>query len=284
MKLLITGAGGQLGRQWEMACITANISHHAVASSGLDITDNDAVRSVLDHVQPDVLINCAAYTKVDQAESEPDLAANVNAEAVGILAGECKARSVKLVHYSTDYVFSGDEEDKHRLPEGYPEDHAKNPVNVYGHTKSAGEDHILESNVDHLIFRVSWLCGIYGSNFLHTMLRLGRERDQLNVVNDQFGCPAFTGDVVEQSLHLLKNNEKGIFHLGSGGLITWHEFATAIFESAKMDTEVLPVSSDMFKTTAQRPSFSKLDTSKAENAGARIPYWKDALNEVIELL
>lgn len=284
MKLLITGAGGQLGREWEQTCITENISYHAVTSSGLDITDKDSVRSVLDNVQPDILINCAAYTKVDQAESEPERAAAVNTFAVGTLAEECRARSVKLVHYSTDYVFSGDEDDKKRLPEGYNEDHPKNPVNVYGRTKSEGEDLIIEQDPDHLILRVSWLCGKYGSNFLHTMLRLGKERDQLNVVNDQFGCPAFTSSVVEQTLHLLKQNELGVFHLGSAGLITWYEFASAIFEFADRDTEVRPVSSDMFKTAAQRPNFSKLDTSKASAAGARIPYWKDALNEVIQLL
>lgn len=281
MKLLITGAGGQLGREWIEACKIKNIDYHGFTSSELDICSEAAVTDALDRIQPDTLINCAAYTKVDQAETDSDTAKKVNTIASGILADSCKERGIKLVHYSTDYVFRGTLDERTLLPDGYTEDHPKDPVNVYGQTKSDGEDLIVASGADHLILRVSWLCGRFGNNFMRTMLRLAESRDHLNVVNDQYGCPAFAGPVVDQSLHLITSNANGVYHLGSAGLITWHDFAKAIFEHMRIQVKVDPVSSLEFKTAAQRPHFSKLDTRKAESDGATIPYWRDALQDIL---
>lgn len=282
MKLLITGAGGQLGKEWVQYCEINSIPYEAYDSKGLDISQREKVENTLTDVKPDALINCAAYTKVDQAEDEKILATKINARAVKDLAEVCREHRVKLVHFSTDYVFSGAEEDKYKFPEGYPETHQTDPVNVYGATKLEGEKAIQYSGCDFLIIRVAWLCGQFGHNFVKTMLRLGAERDQLNVVNDQSGCPTFADQVVEQSVALLEALQSGIYHLSSKGVITWYDFACEIFKIAGIDVEVNPVSSSEFKTKATRPAFSKLSTHKIEQIpGIEIRDWKQNLNHLI---
>jgi dTDP-4-dehydrorhamnose reductase len=282
MKLLITGAGGQLGKEWVQFCIDRKVPFEAFDSKGLDITNPALLKEIIVTSDPDVIINCAAYTKVDQAEDEEELATRINGEAVKSLSEVCAEKDIKLVHYSTDYVFSGSAEDREQFPAGYPEDHTADPINVYGKTKWMGEEYIRQSGCDHLILRVSWLCGKHGHNFIKTMLRLAEDRDELTVVNDQFGCPTFADQVVEQTWQLLQQEENGVFHISSEGVITWFDFAKAIFEIKGIDISVKPVSSAEFKTKAKRPLFSKLNTQKIENVpGIEIKDWKENLSDLL---
>ncbi|GAB5408509.1 MAG: hypothetical protein BalsKO_08740 [Balneolaceae bacterium] len=219
MKLLITGAGGQLGKEWVHFCKQRAIRYESFDSKFLDITNSDLVKNTCERVKPDVLINCAAYTNVDQAEEEPEISKSINAVALRNISSICKEQRIKLIHYSTDYIFSGVKEDQEKMPDGYPEDFETNPINVYGVTKREGELEVIKSDCKFLILRVSWLCGTFGNNFVKTMIRLGTERKELNVVNDQFGSPTFADQVVEQSFELITQKKEGIFHLGSEGIV-----------------------------------------------------------------
>tara|TARA_R110000868_G_scaffold304437_14_gene565169 strand:+ start:8508 stop:9365 length:858 start_codon:yes stop_codon:yes gene_type:complete len=285
MKLLITGAGGQLGKEWVQFCKKNRIDYSAYSSEELNILEVESIRNIVKTDSPDVLINCAAYTKVDQAEDELELAEQVNSKALSHICTVCKEVGVKLVHYSTDYVFSGSKEDQEKVPEGYPEDFITNPINVYGATKRRGEITILESGCEFLILRVSWLCGQFGNNFVKTMIRLSTERDQLSVVNDQYGSPTFADQVVEQSYLLLKENETGIFHLSSEGITTWYYFAKEIFRLKGIKVNVKAVDSDEFKTKAKRPSFSKLSTKKISTiSNIEIKSWQEGLQKLINTI
>lgn len=282
MLVLVIGAGGQLGREWVEYCSLNNIRYEAFDSKALDITNTRELENILSEVHPDIVINCAAYTKVDQAEDEAGIAEEINSIAVGNLARICAEKDIKLVHYSTDYVFLGSEEDQKRYPEGYPEGAPKAPKNVYGRTKYNGEKAILDSKCSYLILRVSWLCGEYGNNFVKTMIRLGSEREELSVVNDQFGCPAFTNDVVSQTWELLKEARDGVFHLGSEGVISWYDFAKEIFKMKGLEVHVNPVSSNQFPTKAKRPSFSKLSTKKISTIPTvKITSWQKGLKKLV---
>ncbi|MEX0609180.1 MAG: dTDP-4-dehydrorhamnose reductase [Balneolaceae bacterium] len=283
MRFLITGGNGQLGREWGDFLTSQKADFEAFSSSDLDITNKEEVEKKLTSFKPDVLINCAAYTKVDMAEDEEEQAFLVNAKAVDLLAEICAANNIKLVHYSTDYVFAGTKEDHQVLEDGYPEDHEKNPVNVYGASKLAGETAILKSGCDFLLIRVSWLCGQYGHNFVKTMLNLAETRDALNVVNDQFGSPTFAENVVENTFHLLQEKQSGIFHLSSLGKATWYDFASEIFQQKKMDISVHPVDSSQFPTKATRPAFSLLSTKKIANIpGVSLVHWKTGLTKLLK--
>ena len=283
MKLLITGAGGQLGREWVHFCMEHHTNFESFDSEGLDITDNKKLRDQLSTSNPDVVINCAAYTGVDQAEDDQADAQKINSEAVKSLASLCGELGIKLVHYSTDYVFSGRIEDRKKYPDGYPETAATNPVNVYGRTKRDGELEIFHSECTFLLLRVSWLCGRYGHNFVKTMLRLGEERKQLTVVNDQFGSPTFTDQVVNQTYTLLKNHEEGVYHLSSEGITTWYHFAKEIFSQSGIEVHIEPVASTVFKTKAIRPAFSKLSTQKiCTIPGIEIKNWHQGLKDLLQ--
>lgn len=283
MKLVITGAGGQLGREWTLYCEQNKISFKAFSSKELNILDEEELAAVCESEQPDILINCAAYTKVDEAEDEQQLAESVNSEALKSISYLCKIHDIKLIHYSTDYVFAGTQEDQKNVPDGYPEDYHTNPVNVYGTSKRRGELAIIESGCDYLICRVSWLCGKCGNNFVKTMLRLGREKSELKVVNDQFGVPTFSSDVVSHTFELINKKESGIFHLGSKGIISWYEFAKEIFDQSEISVKVDPVTSSEFPTKAKRPAFSKLSTKKISKIdGIEIKDWKVGLKNLLE--
>ncbi len=264
MRYLITGCNGQLGQQWVHFLKVKKADYTAYDSKMLDISDAKKLQDILAQDNPQVVINCAAYTKVDQAEDEKKQAELINHLAVENLARYCAEQTIKLVHYSTDYVFSGEEDDREKYPNGYPEDAATDPVNHYGETKLSGELAIKQSGATFLILRVSWLCGSFGNNFVKTMLHLAQERDLLSVVNDQFGVPTFCSAVVEQTMNLLEIQQEGIFHLGSDGIISWYEFARRIFELTSVDVQLKEVSSTEFKTKAKRPYFSKLNTTKVE--------------------
>lgn len=291
MKCIILGASGQLGGEWVEQVTKSNdetyssLTIKAFDSAEADITNNAKINHLLDSEAPDAVINCAAYTKVDEAETERELAEQVNSLAVESLAESCKERGIKLVHYSTDYVFAGREEDKAQFPEGYPEGHQTDPVNWYGVTKRGGEKAILQSGVEHLIIRTSWLCGQFGSNFITTMLSLAKKHDQLDVVDDQWGSPSFTENLVYNSVKLLQQHQQGIFHLTSEGMITWHDLANEIFRQTGNDIQVNVVSSEQFKADAERPQFSKLSTKKlASVSGTKIEHWKAGLTNLLNKL
>lgn len=287
MKILLLGASGQLGRQWQLR-LTQNPNDIVLlpySSSQLDITHYQELSSEIQKQQPDVVVNCAAFTDVDAAEEQKTLTRKVNVEAVLYLAELSKNLGFKLLHYSTDYVFPGSKQDRKNLPNGYTEDHPTDPINWYGRTKWEGEQAIRQTTEDHIIIRTSWLCGQFGSNFVKTMLKLGRERDKLQVVNDQWGSPSFTKNVVNNSIQLLKSGSVGTYHLTSKGMITWFDFAQAIFNMAEIDVELEAVSSDAFSTKAKRPHFSKLNTGKIEAmSGNKIINWEEGLENLLAVL
>ena len=261
-RFLITGASGQLGSEWVSYLEENAIEFVATDSKSLDITNLDSAKNFITQHNPNVVINCAAYTNVDRAEEEPDKAFAVNYEGIKNLSEICKVHNILLVHYSTDYVFPGSAEDKNNYLNGYDEDAKTNPIGVYGASKLKGEEAILEVKCDYLICRISWLCSSHGSNFLKTMLRLGKQNNQVRVVNDQFGSPTVTFDVVEATMQLIESQLRGVFHISCEEQISWYDFARMIFTQAEIESTVEPVSSNEFKTKARRPLFSKLNTGK----------------------
>lgn len=287
MKIMLLGASGQLGREWQrfLNGREGSESFHSYTSGMLDITDFEAVNRELVSRQPSVVINCAAFTDVDRAEKERDNARKVNALAVENLARLCTANSCKLIHYSTDYVFPGTLRDKERFADGYPVDHPADPVNRYGQTKWEGEEAVRRYCEDYLLIRTSWLCGQYGSNFVKSILKAARERNKLRVVNDQWGSPSFAENVVSNSHALFRAGKRGTYHITSTGLTTWYGIARAIIEKKGVETTLNAISSNEYKTGAKRPLFSKLDTRKTEAVpGVVLQDWQTGLNRLLDQL
>ncbi len=283
MKILITGAGGQLGKEWVEYLKKQEIDYQAFKSEKLDITHLSQIKEKLENFNPNLVINCAAYTAVDKAEEELERVNSVNAIAPGILAQECAKRNIKLVHYSTDYVFEGDIKDQNIYPNGYPESARTKPINVYGQSKLSGEENIRQSGCEFLILRVSWLSGKYGNNFVKTMLKLAETKGELSIVDDQFGAPTFCKNVVEQTLTLIDLKASGTFHLGSSGITDWKGFADKIFQLSGKKIKTNPISSTAFEARAKRPAFSKLDTTKFEIlTHMKSPNWEDGLISLME--
>lgn len=283
MNILVTGANGQLGKEFITRFGDNGFNFLGLTSTNLDITDHKEVASRLHFLQPDVVINCAAYTAVDQAEDEPDKARQINADAVENLAICCSDIGAKLVHFSTDYVFPGYPSDRKLFPNGYPENQPPEPLNTYGQTKLEGEKALWESDAEYLIIRVAWLCGQYGQNFVTKMLELAQANDTLQVVDDQWGSPTFTKNVVENTLTLIEENAEGVFHINSQGVINWYQFAQKIFDLAKVDITLEKVSSTTFQAKAERPAFSKLDTAKLESIPAgNIILWEKGLRQLLK--
>ena len=235
----------------------------------------------INHIE--ACINCAAYTAVDKAEDEPELATLINAFAPKVLADTCKRHNALLIHISTDYVFGGD------AHEPYKVDDPINPQSVYGSTKAEGERLIRESGCNYMIVRTAWLYSSVGKNFVKTMLMLGDTKDEINVVADQKGCPTWAHDLAVALLALLNKNGKNevheTFHFTNEGQITWHDFATAIMEIGGKQCKVNPITTDQYPTKAKRPAYSVLDLSKIkEFAEIEIPEWRDSLAKCIEEL
>lgn len=274
MTILITGADGQLGTELRKRLgDKANIFYTDRAE--LDITDEQAVRLYIDKNQIKLVINCAAYTAVDRAEDEPVLA-----EAVNHLGARYLARHSKhIIHISTDYVFDGTA----HLP--YKPEDTTNPVSVYGRTKLAGEKAVLEEAETALIIRTAWVYVAEGRNFVHTMLRLGREKDRLTVVSDQIGSPTHAGDLAEAIIGIqpqLKQNTKAIHHYTNEGVCSWYDFATAIIEEAKLDCRIEPIETWQYPTKAKRPAYSVLNKAGIKkDYGLTIRHWREALKDCI---
>ena len=282
MNILVTGCKGQLGtelqkianseRQWFFTDIDT-----------LDICNKAAVKAYFEANQIDVCINCAAYTAVDKAEEEPQLATFVNTLAPRLLAEACRKHNALLMHISTDYVFGGD------ANKPYKEDDPINPKSVYGGTKADGELVIRNSGCNYMIVRTAWLYSSVGKNFVKTMLMLGDTKDEINVVADQKGCPTWAHDLAVALMALLNKNGKNevheTFHFTNEGQITWYDFATAIMEIGGKSCKVNPITTDQYPTKAKRPTYSVLDLSKIkEYVGIEIPFWRDSLVKCIEEL
>lgn len=285
MKILITGGYGQLGselKKIEMNFPEYNFNFTDIDS--LDITNESEVELYFAKNTPDFVVNCAAYTAVDKAENENKIAEKVNAIAPKILAKNANKVGAKVIHVSTDYVFAGD------ANQPYSEDDPVNPQGVYGKTKLQGELECFKENPDSIVIRTSWLYSEFGNNFVKTMLRLGRERDNLSVVADQIGTPTYAADLAKTIVEIIKVTElnkeafvPGIYHFSNEGVASWYDFALAIFEIEKIQVEVAPVTSDKFPTPAKRPHFSVLNKSKIKDIfGIEIPYWRDSLRICLE--
>ena len=276
---LVTGAAGQLGSDVVALLRAYGEDVTAVERADLDITDEAAVAAVFDSVQPSIVVNCAAYTKVDDAESAVDLAGRVNARGPEHLAIACRTHAARLVHVSTDYVFAGDADSP------YLESTPVAPRSVYGQTKAEGERLVLSSGADAFVVRSAWLYGAEGPNFVRTMARLARERETLEVVDDQTGSPTWTLHLARGLIALAVSDlPGGIWHCANEGAATWYVFARAIFAELGLDpARVHPTTSDAFVRPAPRPAWSVLSTAKWKAAGLpEMPHWRDALQEAFE--
>ena len=271
MRILLTGPTGQVG--WELAPRLAALGEVvALDRSALDLADAGVLRARVRDVRPDVIVNAAAYTAVDRAESEPELALAINGVAPGVLAEEAKRLGALLVHYSTDYVFDGTKEG------AYVEDDATNPLSVYGRTKLDGERAIRASGCRHLILRTSWVYASRGHNFLLTMLRLGAERSELRVVDDQRGAPTWARDIAGATVRLLTNPPEGLLHLTAAGETTWHGFACEIMRLAGLTAVVQRIPAAEYPAVARRPANSVLDNARLRAvAGIVMPPWEESL-------
>ena len=285
MRILVTGADGQLGR--ELQRLAARRAPHNdylfTGAAQLDITDREAVRRAVGELRPGVVVNCAAYTDVERAETDPDAADRVNRLAPGYLAEAAEAAGALLIHISTDYVFDG------RSCRPYDETAPTAPLNVYGRTKLAGERAILDSGCRHLILRTAWLYSEHGRNFLKTMLRLTAERERLQVVCDQTGTPTWAADLARTVLDRIERGDcrdaaEGIYHFSDEGACSWYDFAVEIAAAAGHDRcRIAPCRTEEFPTAARRPAYSVLDKTKIRSAfGIEIPPWRQSMLECLK--
>ena len=280
--ILLTGGSGQLGHEWTKWLTSHSLPFLTPDSTELNLSDLDNVDLYLSKNKPTFIINCAAYTKVDLAEDENQIAELINHQAVAKIGAYSKKHQVPLIHYSTDYVFSGHALDESKYPNGYPVDAKCHPTGVYGKSKLNGESSLLQIDGDFLIIRIAWLCGRHGKNFVKTMLRLSESMNEIRVVSDQKGSPSFTSDVVSVTTKLMEKHILGIRHVSTNGLISWAEFASEIMKSSQKDTIITQISTKEFPTKAKRPLYSKLDCNLTESdIGEKMPFWKDSLNKLL---
>ena len=281
-KILITGAGGQLAKS------IADIADHYprfefifLTKTDMPLGDKAKVETVFGAIKPQYCVNCAAYTAVDKAESNKEEAFLVNTEAVAELAETCADREVKLLHISTDYVFNGSS----AVP--YKESDPVDPINIYGASKAKGEALCMAQNAETIIIRTSWVYSGHGSNFVKTMMRLMKEKKELNIVNDQVGSPTYATDLALAIMKIINSThwQPGIYHYCNDGRISWYDFALAIKALTGSNCMLHPVPATAYPTPAKRPAYSLLDTSKIrEKYGVSIPLWKDSLKKCIQNL
>ncbi|HEY4637553.1 MAG TPA: dTDP-4-dehydrorhamnose reductase [Burkholderiales bacterium] len=274
MRILLTGRNGQVG--WELQKALAPLGElTALGRAELDLRDAGRIREAVRASNADVIVNAAAYTAVDKAESEREAAFAVNAAAPGVLAEEAKRSGALLVHYSTDYVFDGEK------PAPYVEEDEPNPINAYGASKLAGERAIAASGCRYLILRTSWVYGPRGANFYLTMLRLARERPELRVVDDQVGAPTSSLAIARATAQLLRPGAHGLYHLSAAGRTSWCGFARAILARAGIATPVVAIRTEDYPAPAKRPRNSRLDCSRLRaDFGVALAPWEEQLSEV----
>jgi dTDP-4-dehydrorhamnose reductase len=291
-RLLLIGANGQVG--WELRRTLAGLGEVIAASlegeygPAIDLMDANALARLVHDAKPNAVINAAAYTAVDKAETNRATAQRINADAVGELGALLAAHRIPIIHYSTDFVFSG------TLNRPYIENDPPDPLNVYGETKLAGERALLESGATSLIFRTSWVYGVRGANFLLTMLRLFRERDELRVVDDQIGSPTWSRMLAEMTALVLYrvlrgeldlDQVGGLYNLTGSGQVSWYGFASAILESSGLDSNLIPIPSSEYPAPARRPMYSVLDNRRfQETFGLIMPDWRLSLDQCLEQL
>lgn len=285
-RILVTGAGGQLGQELQaLAPLYPKFAFYFAGRAELPVEDAEKVESLFTQLQPQYCFNCAAYTAVDKAESEPELAMLINGVAVGALAAACKRHNTRLLHISTDYVFNG----SGTAP--YLETDATGPVSVYGASKLLGEQLALAGNPETIIIRTSWVYSQYGKNFVKTMRQLLQQRSELNVVNDQMGSPTWAAGLARNLLQMVNMTEAGhtavtgIFHYCDAGIISWYDFAVAIKEITGSKCIIHPIPASGYPTPARRPAWSALDTSKIQELpGIQILSWKENLQACLRQL
>jgi dTDP-4-dehydrorhamnose reductase len=287
MNILVTGSNGQLGSEIkDLVTNYKDFNFFFRDLPELNICDAEALNTFIFNQKINAVINCAAYTAVDQAEEDVEIAEQVNSIGVLNLVNALKKVNGKLIHISTDYVFNGNS----FLP--YQELDELNPIGIYGETKRSGELVILNSSIDALLIRTSWLYSVYGNNFVKTMFKLGHERDELGVIFDQVGTPTYASDLAKTCLDILldKSSENisingKIYHYSNEGVTSWYDFAKAIMELGSIDCKVRPIETKDYPTPAKRPHFSVLNKTKIKkDFNIEIPYWRDSLEKCIEKL
>lgn len=283
-KILVTGANGQLGKELrEFSSLHTGLEFIFLSREDLPIHQFELVRNYFNTLKPAYCINCAAYTAVDKAESEKDLAFLINGEAVGVLAAVCREHNTKFIHISTDYVFNG--EATYPYTESFPTD----PINVYGASKLEGEKQAMQLNPDSIIIRTSWLYSSFGKNFVRTMMRLMSEKDEVKVIKDQLGSPTNAADLAETIFNIIGlchleiyKWEPGIYNFSNEGIISWYDFAKAIKEITSSPCNVKPISTKEYPTAAKRPAYSVLDNTKIQKAfGIKLKKWEESLRSCI---
>jgi len=277
--VLVTGSKGQLGSCIkELSKKIVDYSFIFVDFDELDITNKEDIVNFFNNREIHYCINCAAYTNVDKAESDKELAHKVNEKGVKYLAESCKKNNVVLIQISTDFVFDGEQSIF------YEEEDKTNPLSVYGITKLNGEIAAASTLEEHIIIRTSWVYSEYGNNFMRTMLRLGHEKEMLTIVSDQIGTPTYAKDLAKIILQFITENSNsfGTYHYSNEGVASWYDFAKAIFEETGIKTKVIPIKSKDYLTPAKRPKFSVLDKTKIKHIlQIEIPHWKDSLKDAI---
>jgi len=281
MNILVTGANGQLGNS--IRKIAAKYPSYRFLFTDIpevDITDIALLEQLIRTNNIQAIINCAAYTAVDKAETDIELAKKINVDGPRNLATTAKKANIKLIHVSTDYVFNG----KNNLP--LKETDPTGPIGVYGMTKLEGEIDVKESGCDSLIIRTAWLYSEFGGNFVKTMLRLGKEKEELSIVYDQIGTPTYATDLAVAILDLLQKDFSGytLYHYSNEGVISWYDFAKAIFDLSGIHIKLNAIESSEYPTPAKRPAYSVLSKKKIKEAGIQVPYWRDSLIECLKIL
>jgi dTDP-4-dehydrorhamnose reductase len=283
--ILVTGANGQLGSELKVIATYEPFEFIFTDVEELNLIKAEAVNSFFNTHKIDYCINCAAYTAVDKAEKDLSAARAINVEAVQNLAEACIINNTTLFHISTDFVFRGD------TYKPINEDLKPDPISVYGFTKLEGENLALRTNPRTVILRTSWLYSSFGNNFVKTMMKLGKEKDELGIIIDQIGTPTYAGDLAKAILSIIKKADEldldekyGIYHYSNEGVASWYDFAKAIFDIKKIDVVVKPLKTEEYPTPAKRPNFSLLDKSHIKNSfKLEIPYWRDSLKLCLEL-
>ena len=276
MKVLVTGADGQLGRDLIKHLIEQNIDYMAAGKNVFDIIDYNQVEEVAVKYQPNVIIHCAAYSKVDLAEENPTTCMEVNVKGTENIAKICGKINAKMIFISTDYVFSGDKD------KPYEVDEFTKPLSVYGKSKLDAEKIVQRYLHKYFIVRISWLFGSRGNNFVRTIIKLAKEKSEINVVNDQIGSPTYTKDLSQFLVELARTNKYGIYHATNEGFCSWAEFAETIIKFKKMTCKINGTTSEEYMTRAVRPKNSRLSKASIEKNGfKRLPRWEDALNRYL---
>jgi dTDP-4-dehydrorhamnose reductase len=282
--ILVTGAGGQLGRELQLLAPAFRAYQFLFTTrEELDIEQPAAMEKYFSAHSIDICINCAAYTAVDKAETEKENAFFINAYAVAFIAYLCQINKIQLIHISTDYVFDG------TASAPYKETDKTNPASVYGQSKWRGEEMALKNDPSTIIIRTAWLYSSFNNNFVKTMLRLMKEKESINVVNDQFGSPTYAADLADAIMQIIGSGKSienpGIYHYTNTGITNWYEFAVAIKKLTGSNCMVNPITTDQYPTAAKRPAYSVLDITKIRNTfGVDIPDWENSLQKCLSLL